>query len=146
MRAGCVSNLHIWPNAPLLTWPGDDLKLQNNSWTSTFQIRALSKCLVRQCTLLGQLIKTDTLNTPRALHTIQSHWRKCLGLSIGRIFPVLETLNTACISLSREEAASQTRIGCLLTCVYTWDGEAFSADLLRALNVSMFRPSMSWYF
>lgn len=82
------------------------------------------------CILLGQLIKADTLNTPQALHTIQSGWRKCLGLSIGRIFPVLETLSTAHTSLS------ERRIGCLLTCVYTWDRESFSADLLSACWMS----------
>lgn len=56
---------------------------------------------------------------------------KCLGLSIGRLFPVLETLNTAHNFTVGEEAASQTRAGCLLACVYTWDEESFSADLLR---------------
>lgn len=63
--------------------------------------RALSKCLVRRCTLLDTWWRLTTGTHPEhSRPSIQSRWRKGLGLSVGRIFPVLETLNKACISLS----------------------------------------------
>lgn len=49
----------------------NDSKLQINSWKSAFQMRRLSKCLVRQLPLLGQFIKAP-LNPSQALQTIQS--------------------------------------------------------------------------
>lgn len=104
-RSKCASQ------GKLYTWTQDYQRgCRKSSWKAPFHITTLSKCLVRQCTLLRQLIKSDIQNPSRALRAVQIRWRKWLGLPKGRIFPVGETWNMASVSLLEKGGSTSCEI------------------------------------